>query len=227
MTQTIRAHSPHIDAHDFSASGAVLAGDLVGVLRLRVPDLSHSSVQQLQTLSRAIASNSTAALAFENADDATSVLAAFKADPHIVAAALYDNRRESFRHLSPRASTGDRLPARTGGGLYASAAPRSIGFQPVAEGAKQARDAVRRIGPRAPCTRACGCTALIVVLVAALSLPLAYLISRRLQHRLLQPDSGAGGHHPRGVGAARLHRARRAARAPTSSTCSPTPSIRC
>src|SRR5271163_2293668 len=56
----------------------------------------QSSVRQLQILSRAIASNSTAALAFDNAEDAASVLAAFKSDPHIVGAALYDAHGNVF-----------------------------------------------------------------------------------------------------------------------------------
>src|ERR1700720_1152349 len=56
----------------------------------------QSSVQQLQILSRAIASNSTAALAFDNAEDASTILAAFKADPHIAAAALYDSQGKVF-----------------------------------------------------------------------------------------------------------------------------------
>src|SRR5438477_2218766 len=50
-------------------------------------------------LHEAIAANSTAALAFVNADDAREVLAAFKAQPHVVAARLYlsDGRSEERR----------------------------------------------------------------------------------------------------------------------------------
>src|ERR1700689_500457 len=56
----------------------------------------ESSARQLEILSQAIASNSTAALAFDNAEDAAGVLAAFKADPHIVAAAPYDAQGKVF-----------------------------------------------------------------------------------------------------------------------------------
>src|SRR5882672_8828587 len=56
----------------------------------------RSSLQELRILSEAIASNSTAALAFDNPDDARGVLAAFRADPHIVAAALYSRDRRLF-----------------------------------------------------------------------------------------------------------------------------------
>jgi hypothetical protein len=52
--------------------------------------------RQIDILGQAIAQNSTAALAFDNADDAHAVLEAFRADPHIVAAALYDKNGALF-----------------------------------------------------------------------------------------------------------------------------------
>src|SRR4029077_5915979 len=76
----------------------------------------QTSVQQLQILGRAIASNSTAALAFENADDAANVLSAFKSDPHIVAAALYDVHGKVFATY-PQGLKLERLPARPGAGF--------------------------------------------------------------------------------------------------------------
>jgi signal transduction histidine kinase len=53
-------------------------------------------VRQINVLSGAIASNSTAALAFDNPDDARGVLAAFGADRHIVSAVLYDSSGQPF-----------------------------------------------------------------------------------------------------------------------------------
>src|ERR1700730_7634934 len=49
----------------------------------------YQTLHNLATLGEAIAANSTAALAFENQDDAREVLAALKAEHHIVKAALY------------------------------------------------------------------------------------------------------------------------------------------
>src|SRR5713226_4708894 len=80
----------------FISSGAVLAVTTTAFCGYEFLTFRQSSVQQLQILSQAIASNSTAALAFDNADDATAVLAAFKADPHIVRAALFDVRGALF-----------------------------------------------------------------------------------------------------------------------------------
>lgn len=47
------------------------------------------AARNLSTLAQVIATNSTAALAFDNPDDARRVLAAIKAEPHVTAAALY------------------------------------------------------------------------------------------------------------------------------------------
>jgi signal transduction histidine kinase/ActR/RegA family two-component response regulator len=145
----------------------------------------QNSTQQLQILSQAIASNSTAALAFDNADDAAAVLTAFKADSHIVAAALYDAHGRLFASY-PRGLNAGRLPPVPGppGYLFGSATLR--GFQPVAEGSKQLGTLYVESDLGAMYARI-RLYALIVLLVICVSLPLAYGISRRLQHQLLRP----------------------------------------
>ncbi|HXC99543.1 MAG TPA: CHASE sensor domain-containing protein, partial [Verrucomicrobiae bacterium] len=50
----------------------------------------EAMVQNLVTQARTIAVNSQAALAFKNEDDAGSVLASLRSEPHVVAAAIYD-----------------------------------------------------------------------------------------------------------------------------------------
>src|SRR5207302_544131 len=49
------------------------------------------TLRNLEILGKAIAANSTAALAFDNPGDAREVLSALKAQPHVVAARLYLN----------------------------------------------------------------------------------------------------------------------------------------
>src|SRR5436309_1174978 len=56
----------------------------------------QTTVRQLSTLAEVIATNSTAALAFQNQNDAQEILAAVKADRHIVAASLYDDEGNLF-----------------------------------------------------------------------------------------------------------------------------------
>src|SRR5687767_2461382 len=52
--------------------------------------------RSITTLSAVISDNSSAALAFRNADDATQILGALKADRNVVAAALYDAEGKLF-----------------------------------------------------------------------------------------------------------------------------------
>jgi len=86
----------------FISSGAVLAVTTTAFCAYEFLTFRQSSVQQLQTLSQAIASNSTAALAFDNADDAAVVLSAFRADPHIVGRALdFDGGQKTVVGILP------------------------------------------------------------------------------------------------------------------------------
>jgi signal transduction histidine kinase/ActR/RegA family two-component response regulator len=144
----------------------------------------QSSVQQLQILSQAIASNCTAALAFDNAEDAAGVLSAFRADPHITAAALYDKEGRIFVTY-PQGQPASRFPPRPGQG-YSFGRSELIGFQPVVEGSRQLGVLFVKSDLSAMYARL-QLYGLIVLLVACVSLPLTILISRRLQHRLLRP----------------------------------------
>jgi signal transduction histidine kinase/ActR/RegA family two-component response regulator len=169
----------------FLSSAAVLAVTTTAFCTYEFVTFRQSSTQQLQILSQAIASNSTAALAFQNADDASVVLSAFKADPHIIAAALYDAQGKMFATYSQGAAAA-RFPPRPGASGYTFGRTELIGFQPVAEGSKQLGTLFVESDLGAMYARI-RLYALIVVLVIGISLPVGYLISRRLQHQLLRP----------------------------------------
>ncbi len=169
----------------FLSTGAVLAVTTTAFCAYELLTFRQSSVQQLQILSQAIASNSTAALAFDNADDASAVLAAFKADPHIVAAALYDSQGKVFA-VYPRGRPAANFPVRPGASGYIFGHGELIGFQPVEEGSKRLGTLFVESDLGAMYARI-RLYALIVFLVIGISLPLVYVISRRLQHRLLHP----------------------------------------
>jgi signal transduction histidine kinase len=169
----------------FISSGAVLAVTMTVFCGYELLTFRQTSVQQLQILSQAIASNSTAALAFDNADDAAVVLEAFKADPHIVAAALFDAQGKAFATY-PRGLAAARFPDRPGALGYTFGRTRLVGFQPVAEGSRRLGTLFVESDLDAIYARI-RLYALIVFLVIGISLPLANLISRRLQHQLLHP----------------------------------------
>src|ERR1700723_1050368 len=168
----------------FLSSGVVLLVTSCAFCAYEFLTFRQSSIQQLTILSRAIASNSTAALAFDNAEDAASVLTAFKSDPHIVAAALYDAQGRLFA-VYPAGLAAQDLPARTGMGYTFSRSALS-GFEPVAEGSKQLGMLYVESDLKAMYARI-RLYALIVAVVGGVAVSLALLIARRLQHRLLQP----------------------------------------
>ena len=169
----------------FLSAGTVLALTTTAFCAYEFLTFRQSSVQQLQILSQAIASNSTAALAFDNADDASAVLAAFKADPHIAAAALYDSQGKVFA-VYPRGRSAANFPLRPSASGYIFGHGELIGFQPVEEGSKRLGTLFVESDLGAMYARI-RLYALIVFLVIGISLPLVYVISRRLQHRLLHP----------------------------------------
>jgi signal transduction histidine kinase/ActR/RegA family two-component response regulator len=168
----------------FLSSGAVLAVTTSAFCAYELLTFRQVSVQQLQILSQAIASNSTASLAFDNAEDAAGVLSAFRADPHITAAALYDEKGKIFATYPP-GQAASQFPPGPGQG-YNFGRSELTGFQPVVEGSRQLGVLFVKSDLNAMYARL-ELYGLIVFLVACISLPLAYLISRRLQHRLLQP----------------------------------------
>ncbi|HEU5135717.1 MAG TPA: ATP-binding protein [Steroidobacteraceae bacterium] len=144
-----------------------------------------SSLQQLRILSEAIATNSTAALAFDNPDDGRAVLAAFKSDPRIVAAALYRNNGRIFVSYPERAPAA-ALPATAGPTGYNIAGAALVGVAPVREGTRALGTLYVRSDLSAVYDRLAS-YALIAALAIALALVAAWAISRRLQIKLSAP----------------------------------------
>ena len=169
----------------FLSTAAVLGVTTAAFCSYEFLTFRQSSTQQLQILSQAIATNSTAALAFQNADDAAVVLAAFKADPHIVGAALYDAKGKIFASY-PQETATKYFPPRPGALGFTFGRNRLIGFQPVVEGSRSLGTLFVESDLGAMYARIRLYT-WIVFLVISISLPVGYLISRRLQHQLLQP----------------------------------------
>src|SRR5262245_2501633 len=94
----------------FTSGGAVLVISAAAFFAYDIYSFRQASVRQLSTLGDVIASNSTAALAFANVEDATTMLSALKADPSVTAAALYDTDGQIFATY-PENLDHARLPA--------------------------------------------------------------------------------------------------------------------
>ena len=154
-----------------------LAGEVVSVRR--------SSLQELKILSEVVASNSTAALAFDIPDDARLVLNAFRADPHIVSAALYDREGRLFVQY-PDGSDTRNVPAAPGPPGYSFEGESLIGVAAVSEAQRQlgvlyVRSDMSHIYDRLMFY------ALVAALVIALAMLVAWFIARRMQRQLSAP----------------------------------------
>lgn len=90
----------------------------------------QNTINQLSTLGEIIAANSTAALAFENQADATEVLSALRAEPHIITAALYDAQGLPFATYQAQGSDG-KPPVAPGIDGYDFNAQHLVGVLPV------------------------------------------------------------------------------------------------
>src|SRR5579872_1739835 len=146
----------------------------------------HSAVRALQTLGEVIADNSTAALAFENADDARATLAALKAEPHIIGAVLYDRQGALFaaypQNVQPEPLSGAPEPPAG----YRFEHDHLVGLQPVVQNGRRLGTLYLKSDTRAIFDEL-RLHGLIAALVIAASCLLAYFMSRSLQRRVSQP----------------------------------------
>ena len=150
-----------------------------------VATFRQSVVQQLEILGTAISRNSTAALAFENADDARAVLDAFSADPHIVNAALYDTSGELL--AAYRNSPGTRLATgKTTTDGYRFENGYAVGYQAVTLDGRRLGTLYVRSDLSAINARL-GLYLLITLAVIALASVLAWFIARHQQRQISQP----------------------------------------
>src|SRR5688572_13013405 len=154
-----------------------LAGEVLAV--------RHSSLQALRILNEAIASNSTATLAFDNPDDARAVLAAFRADPHNVAAALYKPDGQLFVPY-PESPPAGAVPGTAVAPGYGFDGPAVIGVARVVEGPRMLGTLYVRSDLSAVYDRM-AFYALIAAVVIGLALLAAWAIARRLQKQLAAP----------------------------------------
>ncbi|HTL67628.1 MAG TPA: ATP-binding protein [Lacunisphaera sp.] len=134
---------------------------------------------------RMIAANSTAALAFENVDDATEVLSALAADPHVTAAGLYDRHGRLFARY-PAGLADAALPPRPNGTGFHFDRSHLVVLTPVAQGDQPLGTLYLESDLQAINERFAR-YGLIVVLVMAVSFAVAYLLSRLLEKQVSQP----------------------------------------
>jgi uncharacterized membrane protein affecting hemolysin expression len=99
------------------------------------------ATRHLSTVGQVIATNSSAALAFQNKEDAESVLAAVAAEPSVEVAALYDAEGILFATY-PTALEARTLPPVAGTVGYSIENNHVVGRQQVREGERSCSDPI-------------------------------------------------------------------------------------
>ena len=145
-----------------------------------------STKDKLSIIGGMIAANSTAALAFNNEDDAKEILSALTSEPHIAAAALYDKNGQVFAKYEASTNSGTVYPKKPGVRDYRFVKGYFEGSQPVMLqddllGYIYLKYDIKRLYYRI------SVYAVVVVLVSALSWLLAVLLSKNLQRNISAP----------------------------------------
>ena len=145
------------------------------------------TLQELSTLGEIISSNSTAALAFDNPDDATEILLALKAEKHIIAACLYDKKGKLFAHYAnstnSHATVFPLKPEQKG---YQFIHGHLEGFQPVTQGSRQLGTLYLKSDLQAMYEKFM-LYGILAALVITVSFIIAYLLSKTLQKNISKP----------------------------------------
>src|SRR5713101_741137 len=146
----------------------------------------QTTLKNLSTLGRVIAANSTASLAFANESDAREILSALRAEPHVVAAALYNKDGHLFATYSA-GLPGTALPATPAADGYRFEHGHLVGFQPVAEASSQRLGTLYLESDLEAVYTTFRLSGVIALAVMAVSLLAAYFLSAALQGRISRP----------------------------------------
>jgi signal transduction histidine kinase len=143
-------------------------------------------IRQLTILGQVIANNSTAALAFDNNDDAAEILSAVKADPHITAAALYDNSGTLFARY-PVNLPHEVLPPKPEAAGYRFQNGNIIGVQDVVQNGRHLGTLYLKFDAAGLMNAWLVGSIKLAALIMAVVLLLAYLVARALQRQISTP----------------------------------------
>lgn len=168
-------------------SGLVLLLVCAAFLVYELVTFRRGMVQQLKTIGQIVATNSTAALAFDSKRDAEEILAALVAERHITAACVYDQTGQLFAHYPP-SSVSATFPAKPGELTHRFRAHYLEIFLPIQQGNVQLGTLFLQSDTGAMRERLMlyGAISFSVIL---LSMVLAYLLSNRFQKTISTPIS--------------------------------------
>jgi PAS domain S-box-containing protein len=168
-------------------TGATLALTCLAFIGYEYFSFRTAAVHNLATLGRIVANNSTAALAFDNRDDAQQVLSALRAEPHVVAAGLYDSRGALFARYPVQGSKGGVLPATPEPDGYRFEQPGLVGLEPVQESGSPRLGTLYLRSDLGALHEQLTLYSLIAAAMTGLAFLVAYLLSRLLQQEVSGP----------------------------------------
>ncbi|HTB80696.1 MAG TPA: ATP-binding protein [Opitutaceae bacterium] len=145
-----------------------------------------TTVRQLSTLGEVIAANSTAALAFDNQDDARETLAALGAERHIMVACLYDQQGKLFAKY-PAGLSDAAFPAALENDGYRFERAYLAGFQPVVQKGRRLGTLYLQFDTNSVLHEWLWGSIEIAIAAMAVVILIAYALSRTLQKQISQP----------------------------------------
>ncbi len=145
-----------------------------------------ATLRQISTLGEVIANNSTAALAFQNQDDARETLSALKAESYVIAAALYDQDGKLFA-VYPANFSSLELPRTPGATGYRFEPSRLAGFQPVVQRGKRLGTLYLEFETGTAMSEWVRFSLGIALIIAAIILLVTFALSRVLQRQISRP----------------------------------------
>ncbi|MFZ5561370.1 MAG: PAS domain S-box protein [Pseudomonadota bacterium] len=166
--------------------GAALLLACIGFIAYEARTFRRSMVDDLAILGGVVATNSTAALAFDNARDARDVLSALRADPHIVSAGLYDSAGRLFA-LYPAHLPASALPAAPGRDGFRFGERHLVGTLRVQQGDGPRLGTLYLASDLGVFRRQMRAYAEVTAGVLLLAFAVAYLLSRLLRGQILRP----------------------------------------
>jgi PAS domain S-box-containing protein len=168
-------------------SGGALLLTCTTILAYEFLTFRQTTLQQASTLGQLVAANSTAALAFENSEDADEILAALKAAHPVTAASLY-NREGMLFSRYPADLPIAAFPAAPEEDGYRFAGSYLVGFQPVVQNeSKRLGTLYLKWDMQAMYARFPFYGGSIVFIMTACFLVAAYTLSKTLQQQISRP----------------------------------------
>jgi PAS domain S-box-containing protein len=167
-------------------SGTVLLLMCAAFFTYEFVTFRQTTALHLSTMGEVIAANSTAALAFQNPDDAKEVLSALKAERHIVAAALYDQDGKLFVSY-PDSLPANALPAKPGADGYSFTRTSLVAYKPVVQNGENRLGTLYLQSDLGAMYERLQLYGIIAISVVGVSLLLAYFLSRTLQRQISRP----------------------------------------